>query len=578
MARVVISSGHTSDNPGVVANGLREYDVARKIARYTLKYVRQCGIISLSTPPNMDLAQRIQWINSTGYTAESNDIAIEIHINDGGKSGIEGWYYGDGQNASQDMTNKVVDSLITQINLPNIGVKSEFQHEMGSISFIHEVYPISCVIECGFIDNPTDAALLKDEVSLDKMGQGIAKGILKYFNVDVEIVPIPVQNFQPQIQPQAQPQTQPQVQVQPQVQSQFQTQPTYQTQAQTMIQPQEMTQPANVQPNYNNNQAYVYNPPIPIINPIASNTQTGMNINNNLNPGLMNNPMGSSTNPYQNTGPFFNNNNSTNSNYGASDNSFFNTGYANPQTSPNNSPVNNFSNTGSGTGTTSNFGTNNGLNNLANPGFQQNPAQTVNVAKTNFGNSGYNNNYPSNQIPSAGQGNYSNYNTPAAPVSKRSASTKAPFLTRDERKTMIVNNYVKILGREPNENDLNYFLNIGIREDDLVKKMMDSQEHADLVKARQEILGIRTKMDEEQNELMELRTNKEEDTIIIEGLNQSIIQKNAALNDQAQRIRELEQSKNAQSTKGKSSPVPPGKKYKDNFPNRVFKAFSDILE
>ena len=391
MARVIISSGHTSDNPGVVENGLREYDLARKIAKYVLKYTRQSGIISLATPPNLDLAGRIQWINSTGYNTQTNDIAIEIHINDGGNSGIEGWFLGDGQNRSQELTEKVVASLTGEINLPSVGVKSEFQHPMGAISFINAVLPIGSVIECGFIDNQNDIAILRDEAGLDKMGRGIAKGILKYFKIETEIAP-----------------------------------------------------------QEQNQQAY-------------NATNTGMANRVNYGGGNTNNfPGGAGTSP-----------------------------------------------------------------NVA-------PAPTNETA----------------------------------------------FLPREERKTMIIQNYAKILGREPSDNDLNYFLNIGIREDDLIKKMVNSQEHVDLVKARQEVLTTRIKMNNEQTELMQLRTQSAEYQTIIDGLNASIVQKNEALTRLQQRIRELEQSKNFPTTGGKDKTPSKssGKKYKGNFSDRIFKVFSDILE
>ena len=42
----------------------------------------------------MDLSKRVDWINGTGYSKEMGDIAIEIHINEGGKSGFEFWHEG----------------------------------------------------------------------------------------------------------------------------------------------------------------------------------------------------------------------------------------------------------------------------------------------------------------------------------------------------------------------------------------------------------------------------------------------------------------------------------------------------
>ncbi len=71
--------------------------------------------------------------------------------------------------------------------------------------------------------------------------------------------------------------------------------------------------------------------------------------------------------------------------------------------------------------------------------------------------------------------------------------------------------YIKTLGREVNTTDLAYIINAGISEADLLKRMIDSEEHAGLVKAHQEI--IKTKADSViiQNENKSLKV-KIEDT------------------------------------------------------------------
>ena len=144
---------------------------------------------------------------------------------------------------------------------------------------------------------------------------------------------------------------------------------------------------------------------------------------------------------------------------------------------------------------------------------------------------------------------------------------------------MIIDTYAKILSRDPNDNDLNYFLNTGIREDELIKKMVDSQEHADLVKARQDVITSKQKMNEEQNELLTLRSKSIESDTIVRGLNGSIEQKNKAITELYQRIKELEQQKDSStSTQKKSATSSQKKKYSGNLSDRVFKAFSDILE
>jgi hypothetical protein len=461
MPRVIISSGHTQSNPGVTANGLQEYEVARKIAKFALKYIRLNGLISLSTPPNLDLSQRIEWINRTGYMETTNDIAIEVHINDGGKRGVEGWYKGDGQNQSQHLVDNVVQSICAETGLPNQGSQSEFTHELGSISFIHEINPIGCIIECGYIDNDEDAKFLKEDKNLEILGKGVAKGVLKYFELEYREFPVPG--------------------------TQITQQPAASMAGQGYAQAPAQYQQAPVAPAV----------PAP---------QTGFN-NDDLDDDL-------------------------------DDYDDFSLPAAAPVTPAPSAQI---------------------------PG--RSTAPMVPPA------------YPTYQQPANPAGSLASYSSyaPPAPMPPQGQAQQgySALPSREERKQMITRNYIKILGRDPNQNDLNYFLNIGIREDELLKKMVDSQEHADLVKARQEVITIKKELAEQTEELQDLRASKEDSRNIIEALNLSINQKNIALTKLQIDLKELQQKQQEKPLFRKTSKH---KKYKGTFMDKVFKAFSDILE
>ncbi|KXK08345.1 MAG: Sporulation-specific N-acetylmuramoyl-L-alanine amidase [candidate division WS6 bacterium OLB21] len=184
MPRVIISTGHSSSNPGTIANGLREVDVIRQIAKATLPHLRANGIISLSVPPDLDVSQRIEWINKSGYAEENNDVCIELHLNSGGDSGLEGWYEDEGQNKSEALAEDILQKTAEETGLKNNGAHSEYDHEYGSLAFLHETLPVAALIECGFIDNNDDAEFLKKPENIEKVGRGIAKGILKYFGIE----------------------------------------------------------------------------------------------------------------------------------------------------------------------------------------------------------------------------------------------------------------------------------------------------------------------------------------------------------------------------------------------------------
>ena len=412
MPRAIISSGHTSSDPGTQANGLTEYDVAKKIARAIVPILRQHGIITLSVPADLDLLKRIDWINKTNYDESNNDVAIEIHINEGGDSGIESWYEGEGDSSSKKLSEILVRTTSEETGLKSHGAKSEYEHEIGSIAFLHDVSSITALVECGFLDNDDDAKFLKEDKNIEKMAIGVAKGVLEYFNVPYRTAPV---------SPIAKP---------------IPTTPV----------------PPHISPVI----------PPPTSSPPPTDIPAGYNSS---------------------------------------------------------SPTGGFSG-----------------------GFDQ--TSGMNNAGMGFGNTG-----------------------------------GAGFMSRDDRKKMIEDMYVKILGREPNQNDLNYFLNTGISEQDLLKKMVDSQEHADLVKSRQEVITIKDQMNENKSELVQLRASVDDQKVIIRNLHTLIAQKNEGIAELQQQLSALKsQNVGLSQTLASGDVKNSSHNYKGTFLDKLFKAFSDLFE
>jgi chromosome segregation ATPase len=100
---------------------------------------------------------------------------------------------------------------------------------------------------------------------------------------------------------------------------------------------------------------------------------------------------------------------------------------------------------------------------------------------------------------------------------------------RESRKQMIEDYYVKILGRKPKPNDLNYFLNTGITEAELIKKMVNSQEHADIIKAKKELEEINKKVQEQETEILKLKASNKDQRAMLENLNKLMEHKNQAI-------------------------------------------------
>ncbi len=439
MARVIISAGHTNQEPGTVLSGVREVDLTRKIAHEVTKKLRDNDVITLAVPPDLDLSRRIQWINQTGYHEASKDIAIEIHINEGRKSGMEGWYQADKLD-SQKLTIAILEQVHKSTDWPSQGVKSEYEHELGSLVFLHNTNPIASLIECGFMDNPKDMELLQSAEGIDKLATGITKGIMQFLGLSPKEKE--VANDKPQTQP---------VKEEP---VEVKAQP---VQTPQVVQPNPVTVPAPA----------VAPAPIPSFS----------------------NPVSGVQNPTPMTGGF---------------------GGYNPPS---------FSNTS---------------------GFGPRPGG---IGATGFGT---NTMSPSGMSP-------------------------APYMDREQRKEMIKKNYVKILGREPSPSDSNYFLNIGINEEQLIRKMVDSQEHADLVKARQEVITTKQKFVEQNNELLRLRAKVNDQKGIIKNLNILLMQKNKAIFMLQQKVQMIALSR---ANPPKPAPKPT---YKKTFSQRMLDYFSSKL-
>jgi N-acetylmuramoyl-L-alanine amidase len=359
MARVIISAGHTQKEPGAVVQELREVDLTRKIATNVTQKLRAKGIITLSTPPELDLAARVDWINKTGYKGETEDIAIEFHINDGGKSGLEGWHKDKVDNKSKELTTCIIEEACKKANLENQGVKSEYDHPLKTLAFVHNTNTTSSLIECLYLDNPKDQEFLKDDSKISLLADGIVNGILKFFGILDEQPNINIQTPQPTTLP--------------------------------------TTMPGST-----------YSPP-----PMPSYPQ-----------------------------------------------------YTTP------SPR---------------------------PAFGQTPT---------FG----------------------------APT-----TTPQPQQSREERSKVIKDKYQQILGRKVNDQDLNYFLNLGLTEDQMIRRLVESQEHVDIIKNHQDCKKIKPKYEKLISENQKLKNEVKDKEELLSKQNQLIGQKNAS-------IQSLEHATNASLT------------------------------
>ena len=136
--------------------------------------------LSRSKDENDTLSEEIKECN-----AFSPNLAVDIHNNAGGGDGAEAFYhYGGGK--SKTFAENILSEVV------NVGQNSrgakirKNSNGKDYYGFIRETSCHAVIVECAFVDNATDLKIIATESDRQKVGQAIAKGILKTLGVEIQ--------------------------------------------------------------------------------------------------------------------------------------------------------------------------------------------------------------------------------------------------------------------------------------------------------------------------------------------------------------------------------------------------------
>ena len=201
---VVLDPGHGGGDPGAVANGLYEKNLTLKIAQYCKAELEQYSGIEVYMTRDRDsdvggstATQELQNRVNVGKKYGA-DLLISIHINAGGGTGAEVYYPNNNYNSSIGSQGgsaaTKIQAELTALGLYNRGTKIRNavndKYPNGSAADYYGIIRMSklagfpgLIVEHAFIDNKNDAAFLKSEANLKKLGVADATGIAKYFGL-----------------------------------------------------------------------------------------------------------------------------------------------------------------------------------------------------------------------------------------------------------------------------------------------------------------------------------------------------------------------------------------------------------
>ncbi|WP_068773468.1 N-acetylmuramoyl-L-alanine amidase [Paenibacillus sp. FJAT-26967] len=183
--RIVLDAGHGGRDSGAVANGLQEKQLTlllvHKIAghlgdRADTRLVRATDK-DLNPDKSKDLSERAAFANTLGA-----DYYLSVHINAGGGSGFESFVYTSVKDDSitkqiQSAIHKKIAKIFKEKELPDRGMKK------ANLAVLRQTAMPAALLEYGFIDNSTDAALLKKEDFLDHIARATADGLAEAFGL-----------------------------------------------------------------------------------------------------------------------------------------------------------------------------------------------------------------------------------------------------------------------------------------------------------------------------------------------------------------------------------------------------------
>ncbi|PWW31889.1 N-acetylmuramoyl-L-alanine amidase [Cytobacillus oceanisediminis] len=179
--KLYLDPGHGGTDPGAQGNGLKEKDINLDIAKLIRNILEQ-GYenidvrMSRTSDITKSLSQRTDEANSWGA-----DFYLSIHCNafNGQARGYEDYIHSSLSDTS--LTGKYQDIIHTEVtklnNLINRGQKKANFH------VLRETAMPALLSENGFIDNPDDAAFMKDPLWRQKVAQGHVNGIAKAFKL-----------------------------------------------------------------------------------------------------------------------------------------------------------------------------------------------------------------------------------------------------------------------------------------------------------------------------------------------------------------------------------------------------------
>lgn len=191
---VIVDAGHGGiDGGAVAADGTAEKDLNLPIAMYLNSYLSALGVktkltraedISIHSENAVTVREiKVSDIHNRMKIIEDTDncIFLSVHQNSYGDSKYSGAqvFYSPNTTASAEIADSIQNTIVTNLQPDN---KRLIKKSTKDIYLLYYAAKPAVLVECGFMTNSSELAMLKNEEYQRKMAFSIAVGILNYIN------------------------------------------------------------------------------------------------------------------------------------------------------------------------------------------------------------------------------------------------------------------------------------------------------------------------------------------------------------------------------------------------------------
>ncbi len=189
---IVLDAGHGSPDEGATSSdGTSEAQINLKITlklqkllessgstviltRYDENAIYELDSQTISQKKVSDIKNRVKIGNES-----SADIFVSVHLNKIPEKQYSGWqtFYKDGSEESKNLATLIQNNLNSTINTENNRVPLI----LNNVYIMKHVEIPIALVECGFLSNDSEEALLVTDEYQDKLAWGIYNGIMDYF-------------------------------------------------------------------------------------------------------------------------------------------------------------------------------------------------------------------------------------------------------------------------------------------------------------------------------------------------------------------------------------------------------------